>query len=503
MADMSSRLGHALIGIVSTALALGVGHLLAAALSGQNASPFVAVGNTAIDLTPEPVKHFAINQFGESDKMVLLAGMAVVITLVAAVAGFVSRTTPLPGLIVITAFGLLGMVAAVARPNVGAAGVLPALAATIAGVGSFAWLHRIAHPRRESAQRRQFLLASAGVAAGALVSGLAGARLAGTRGMAEATRNALRGRVPTPPATPAGADFAKAGTPTFVTPNKDFYRVDIALAVPQVDANTWRLRVHGMVNRELTLSLDDLLRRPQVSQTITMTCVSNEVGGPYISNATFTGVPIRDILLEAGVRPGAQQVFSTSVDGFTAGTPVDVLLQPGRDALLAFGMNGEPLPAEHGFPVRMVTAGLYGFVSATKWLVDMELTTFDRATYWQQRGWAKIAPIKTQSRIDRPAPFEKVRAGRYTAAGIAWAQPRGIERVEVRVDNGQWIPAQLSTEVNGNTWRMWRADVDLPPGGHTLECRATDRTGYTQTPQRVPTIPDGATGWHSIFCTAQ
>jgi DMSO/TMAO reductase YedYZ molybdopterin-dependent catalytic subunit len=500
-----------LIGVLATGSALAVGHLVAAA-TGPSSSPYLAVGNTAIDLTPEAVKAFAIREFGTSDKTVLLAGMAVVLAGFAVLAGLISRRRALPGLVLVGGLGAVGVAAAAARPNLGAAGLLPALAATVVGIGAFAWLHRLAStPAAErdeqpaaAASRRRFLVTAGSLAVVAGAAAALGQRLSASRG-AERSRAAL-GRIlpsePAPPA-PAGADFAAAGTPTFITPNRDFYRVDTALMVPQVDVDTWRLRVHGMVDHELTLSFADLTRRRLVERTITLCCVSNEVGGPYISTADFVGVPIRDVLAEAGVRPGAQQVFSTSADGFTAGTPVEALTDPKRDALLAVAMNGEPLPVEHGFPVRMVTPGLYGYVSATKWLTDLELTTFDRQAYWAERGWALRAPVKTQSRIDRPAPFAKVPAGRVVAAGIAWAQHTGIDRVEVRVDGGPWRTAELSTEVTTDTWRMWRIALDLPPGGHTLECRATDRAGYTQTDERTPPEPDGATGWHSVFCTAQ
>jgi DMSO/TMAO reductase YedYZ molybdopterin-dependent catalytic subunit len=263
------------------------------------------------------------------------------------------------------------------------------------------------------------------------------------------------------------------------------------------------MRIHGLVERELRLTYDDLLARPLLEQTITMTCVSNEVNGNLISTANFTGVSLRDLLLEAGVAPGAEQLFSTSIDGWTAGTPTDVLLSPDRGALLAIGMNGEPLPPEHGFPVRMVVPGLYGFVSATKWLADLELTTFDaKQAYWLQRGWAQRAPIKTQSRVDRPRPFETLTPGRdgtVAMAGIAWAQPRGIGKVEVRIDeNGPWRPAQLTPQVNPRTWRMWRIDLALAAGSHYIQCRATDATGATQTARPAPPIPDGAAGWPGI-----
>ncbi|WP_243795440.1 molybdopterin-dependent oxidoreductase [Saccharopolyspora gloriosae] len=521
-------------GVLAAAVALGAGHLLAALLEPRS-SPLLAVGNSAIDLTPEPVKQFAISAFGQADKIALLGGMAIVIAALAAAAGVLSRRDARPGIVLIGAFGLLGVAAVLSRPDVGALGVLAPVVAALAGISAFRLLHRTAlaaaeagaqpPPRdehdpndtleepfdpelltepAEGTDRRRFLVSSVAVAATAGLTGAGGSLLTGGRD-AEASRRTVAQALGGSAAqtVPAGADFAAAGTPSFITPNRDFYRIDTALSVPRVEIADWRLRVHGMIDRELDLDFADLRRFPQVTRTITMTCVSNDVGGPYISTAEFTGVPIREVLLAAGVRPGAEQVFSTSVDGFTAGTPVDALLDAERGALLAYGMNGEPLPAEHGFPVRMVTPGLYGYVSATKWLTDLELTTFDKPAYWIERGWGRFAPIKVQSRIDNPDGFGRIPAGRTTIAGIAWAQPIGIERVEVRVDRGPWQVAQLSTEVNRQTWRMWRAEVDLAPGGHNIECRATDHNGTTQTQQRAPVLPDGATGWHSVFCNAR
>jgi DMSO/TMAO reductase YedYZ molybdopterin-dependent catalytic subunit len=298
------------------------------------------------------------------------------------------------------------------------------------------------------------------------------------------------------PAIPAGAAFPELGTPTFLTSNQDFYRIDVALRIPSQAASDWTMRIHGMVENEITLRYDDLLARPLVERTITMTCVSNPVGGDLVSTANFIGVELRDILLEAGVRPGADQLFSTSIDGWYTGTPTDVVMEPDRGALLAIGMNGEALPPEHGFPVRMVVPGLYGFVSATKWVTDIELTTFDaKQGYWSERRWAQKAPIKTQSRIDFPRGFASVPAGKVTIAGIAWAQHTGIGRVEVRMDGGPWQEAELSTEVSSDTWRMWRTDFTLRAGSHTVQTRATDQHGVTQVETRADPIPDGASGW--------
>ncbi|MGH3672931.1 MAG: molybdopterin-dependent oxidoreductase, partial [Pseudonocardiaceae bacterium] len=296
----------------------------------------------------------------------------------------------------------------------------------------------------------------------------------------------------------AGADFVPDGSPSFITPNRSFYRVDVNLTLPQLSTQDWRLRIHGMVDRERTLTWSDLTSLRLIERPVTMVCVSNEVGGPYISTAAFTGVLLADILKEAGVQRGADQVFTTSVDGWTCGTPTATLTDPGRQAMLVIAMNGEPLPVEHGFPVRMIVPGLYGFVSGTKWITDLELTTFDaRQAYWLERGWGRRAPIKTMSRIDSPGPFEKISPD-TPITGVAWAQTRGIEKVEVRVDHGEWRDAELSTEVNLDTWRMFRLRGRWGPGAHIVEVRATDKTGYTQTADRAAPIPDGASGWHSV-----
>ncbi len=256
--------------------------------------------------------------------------------------------------------------------------------------------------------------------------------------------------------------------------------------------------MHGMVEQELTLDFDQLMARPLIERDITLACVSNEVGGPYVGNARWIGAPLADMLSEVGVDPAATQLVSTSADGFTAGTPVAAVID-GRDAMLAISMNGEPLPLEHGFPVRMVVPGLYGYVSATKWVVDLELTTFDAFDpYWIRRGWAEQAPIKTQSRIDTPKPLASVPAGDVVIAGVAWAQQRGIDRVEVRVDDGAWERAELATEDTIDTWRQWRIEVPLTAGNRTIQVRATDGDDEVQTAERAEPFPDGATGQHSI-----
>jgi DMSO/TMAO reductase YedYZ molybdopterin-dependent catalytic subunit len=350
--------------------------------------------------------------------------------------------------------------------------------------------------------RRKFLTASAAVAAGSLVAYGGGSWLASSRNVSAAQRaiRLPRPRVPAPP-LPPGADLRIPGLSSFITPNASFYRVDTALVLPEIVPEQWQLRVHGMVRRELMLSFDELIRRPLIEDYVTLCCVSNPVGGPYIGNAKWLGASLRSLLAEAGVRAGASQLLCTSSDGFTSGTPVATAMD-GRDALVAVAMNGAPLPVAHGFPVRLVIPGLYGYVSACKWLVDIEVTTFDSAqAYWVPRGWSAQAPIKTESRIDVPTGQNPVTVGRrVTIAGVAWAQHKGIDAVEVRIGNGPWQQAQLAAVPNIDTWRQWvyEWDVNVAPGSYLIEARATDKTGYTQTSLAEPPPPNGASGYPSV-----
>lgn len=512
-----------LIGILAVAAALGLAQL-AAALVAPASSPFFAVADTAIRLSPEWLTEFGKSLGPVLDKLLLQVGVGAAVAGLAVVAGLVSRRHPVRGLAVIVLLGVVGFLAVVFAPAFAPIDLLAPAVALVAGVGVFSWLHRIAaraagpdldpdpdseEPNGAAQVSRRKVLVGASVAVGAvsLGAGVGGIALAGggvgdSRAAVTAQLRAAR-LVERAPAIPAGAAFPELGTPEFVTSNANFYRIDTALRIPSQAATDWRMRIHGMVDKELTLTFDDLLNRPLVERTITMTCVSNPVGGDLVSTANFIGVELRDILLEAGVRPGADQVFSTSLDGWYTGTPTDVVMEPGRGALLAIGMNGEALPPEHGFPVRMVVPGLYGFVSATKWITDMELTTFAaRKGYWLERRWAQKAPIKTQTRIDFPRGFASVPAGTVTVAGIAWAQHTGVAKVEVRMDGSPWQEAVLSTEVNPNTWRMWHADFSIAPGSHTVQTRTTDRSGATQTETRADPIPDGASGWPATIFSA-
>ena len=354
-----------------------------------------------------------------------------------------------------------------------------------------------------SFDRRAFLVTVSAVGAVAVVSGGVRQAFGGSAAAAARSDVTLPAAATPAPAVPSGALLDVPGISPYLTPSKDFYRVDTALRVPDVPVDGYTLRVHGLVDHELNLSFEDLLSRRLVERRITLTCVSNPVGGKYIGNATWLGIPVRDLLAEAGVKSGADAVKSTSADKMTIGTPLQALDDPHRDALIAVGMNGQPLPLEHGFPVRMVVPGLYGYVSATKWLVDLEVTRFaDFKAYWSTRGYSVKAPIKTSSRIDVPKPFQQVRKGRVAVAGVAWSQDRGIRAVEVRVDGGPWQRAELAAQDNIDTWRQWMWMWDAETGNHTIEVRATDDSGYTQTDARAAIAPNGSTGWHSVNVTS-
>ncbi|CAL9497557.1 Protein-methionine-sulfoxide reductase catalytic subunit MsrP [Nocardiopsis dassonvillei] len=351
---------------------------------------------------------------------------------------------------------------------------------------------------------RRTVLASAGVIAAGAAAGGTGLWLPSALGRGtgpESLRLPAAARA-LPPLAP-GTDLGIPGLSPFFTPAPEFYRIDTALTVPRPDPSRWRLRVHGMVDRPFEIDLDELLRLPLVEADITLTCVSNQVGGDLAGNARWLGYPLADLLRRAGVHADADQVLATSHDGWTCGTPTEVVMD-GRNALLAVGMNGEPLPPEHGFPARTVVPGLYGYVSATKWVTDLELTRFaDEQAYWTDRGWAERGPVKTMSRIDVPGDFTRVPAGEVTVAGVAWAQHTGIDAVEVRLDKDEWHTAELARVPGIDTWVQWVTEVTVGPGMHALEVRATDATGSTQSSVPVETIPDGAEGWHYLRFTAE
>ncbi|NIZ90837.1 molybdopterin-dependent oxidoreductase [Kineococcus rubinsiae] len=491
-------------GVLSAALTLGVGQLTAGIVS-PSAAPLVVVGGAVIDRVPPWLKEFAIRSFGTNDKLVLLLTMGAVIAVLAAVAGVLARRRLGAGLIVVGALGLVGVAAAVTRPDSSPLSPLPSVLGAGAGAYALTVLTRrlLRTGPGEGPQRRAVLLGAAAAVAGASAGG--GQLLIRTRS-AEASRDAIVLPAPADPAPPlpAGIDPGPSGLTPYATRSADFYRIDTALSVPDVKAEDWSLRIHGMVGEELTLTFDDLLGMPLRERWITLTCVSNEVGGTYVGNARWLGYPLKDLLERVAPGAGADMVYATSTDGFTLSAPLADLTD-GRDAMLAIGMNGEPLPREHGFPVRMVVPGLYGYVSACKWVTDLEVTTFaSKTAYWTDRGWSAKGPIKTASRIDVPQSFATVRAGRVPIAGVAWAQHRGVEKVEVSIDRGEWAPAKLVPSVSEDTWCQWVYDWDASgAGSHTIQVRATDGTGQTQTQDVAAPVPDGASGWDSVTVTVQ
>lgn len=498
-------------GLAAGAVAVGVAELVAVA-TGPRSAPLVAVGAVVVDHVPEPVKELAVRVFFTYDKLALLIGIGVLLAGFAAGLGVLAGRRLWYGLAGIALFGLVGLLAAVTRHGANPAYALPSVVGSLAGAAVLTLLLRRL-PRYDpdaavpsggggaEARRRFLRLVGAGLA-GAAVAGFGGRWLAQRRGVS-AARAAVRLPAPASPAPPLPpeADQRLPRLAPFVTPNRDFYLIDTALVVPQVDPASWQLRIYGRVRRELTLRYDELLARPMIERYVTLACVSNEVGGGLISTARWLGVPLKDLLDEVMPDDDADQVVSRSADDFTAGTPTAVL-RDGRDAMLAVGMNGDPLPLRHGFPVRMVVPGLYGYVSATKWLVELELSRFaDYDAYWVRRGWARRAPVKTSSRIDTPVAGGHPDPGRVVVAGVAWAQHRGIAMVEVRVDDGPWHTATLGAVPSVDTWRQWSWVWDATAGRHRLQVRATDNAGVLQLEDERPPLPDGATGWHTVEVT--
>lgn len=497
-------------GLLAAGATLAAAHLVAAVLDPRT-TPLTAVGDAFVDVTPAWLKDAAIAVFGVQDKLALVVGMVLVLALAAGGLGALHRSRPGLARAGVVLVGVLGAVAAASRPTAGPTAVVPTLVGAAVGVLTLSWLGRLAtrpprragEPPRDGPDRRAFLGAAALTAAAAVLATAAGTAVGALGRTVESARAALRlPRAQRPAApVPGTASVQVAGVEPVITPNEAFFRIDTALAVPRVDPATWELRVHGLVEREVRLTFGDLLAEDLVEAHVTLACVSNPVGGSLIGTARWLGLPVREVLARARPLAGADMVLSTSADGFTASTPLEVLLDE-RDALLAVGMNGEPLPLQHGFPVRMVVPGLYGFVSATKWVVDLEVTRFaDAQAYWTVRGWSERGPVKTSSRIDVPRAGARVAAGRVSVGGTAWAQHTGITGVQVQVDDGAWQEADLATEISVDTWRQWAWQWDATPGEHVLRVRATDASGAPQTAERQDVVPDGATGLHEVRVT--
>ena len=502
-----SRRSAALAGAAAGAAALGIGEFVAAIVPGAT-SPILAVGDTVIALQPAGAKQFVVDLFGEADKLLLNLFIAAVAVALAAGVGVLARSRPGMARAVIGLGGLAALGAALRDPLADAfASVLTTAAAVATAILVLGWLLRLAaaHGRPRGAEmpnwgRRRFIGASAAVGLTAVASGALG------RTLLERARTGSvvqTGTIPQPAETaqplPDGVSLAVDGITPIVTPNHEFYRIDTALLVPRPRLDTWRLRVTGMVDRELEFTYDELVAMPLVEQYVTIACVSNEVGGNLVGNAKWTGVRLKALFDEAGIDPAATQVVGRAVDGFTVGFPTAHVIADERESLVAVLMNDEPLPADHGFPARLIVPGLFGYVSATKWLTEIELTTWDAFdAYWVPLGWSKEGPILTQSRIDTPPDGAGLSAGTVSIAGVAWAPDRGIQRVEVQVDDGDWQEAELSTPINDATWVQWLLRWEAAAGDHILRVRATDGTGEVQTDEVTRPDPDGARGHHTI-----
>ncbi|WP_104116345.1 molybdopterin-dependent oxidoreductase [Arthrobacter sp. B1805] len=556
----------ALAGVLSAGVVLGIAELVGAFFRAS-ATPVIAMGSTFIDFTPPWMKDFAIRTFGTNDKLALLVGMAVTIAILAAILGIVAMKRWILGVAGVLLMGSIIVACVLTRAGASLPDAIPTVVGTAAGLLALRWLTArlrhaavagpsgspttgvttdgsdpagvaMARPRFRAASRtpsrtpsarhvdgtpvsaraaaaatgttgttsRRGFFAAAGITAVVAVAAAGGGRLlAGARNNIAAVRDSLQ--FPSPaspaPALPAGVQSPVAGVTPFVTPNSEFYRIDTALSVPQLTTDDWVLRVHGMVEEEFELSFQDLLDADLIERHITLTCVSNPVGGYLAGNAKWLGYPLREVLARAKPLDGADMVLSTSSDGFSASTPLPVL-QDDRDAILAIAMNDEPLPVEHGFPVRMVVPGFFGYVSATKWVVDLEVTRFaDRKAYWTDRGWSEMGPIKTMARVEVPQSFASLDAGPVMIGGVAWSQQRGITKVEVSVDGGDWEAVTLAAEASVDTWRQWSHELTLEPGLHTVRARATDAVDGLQTDERADTVPNGASGWQSVQFTVK
>jgi len=532
-ATIAPRGRAALAGILAAAFALGIGELLAG-LSSRIPSLVVAVGDAVIDNVPGSIERWAIETLGENDKPALIIGVVVISLLIGAFTGIAASRRFRSGVSVFALFAIIGGLAGSLDDQRSAwAGWLSAFLAATGGLLMLRFLLRAARNTNKAAtydelstraDRRSFVgaasaAAAVGVAAPVIGTALRSRQTAGVEADRDEIAAVLNSNEPTEPSTEPEPEVESSlaavdnlddieGITPLVVPSDEFYRIDAALSVPKLDVDTWSMKITGMVDTELEFTFDDLLDMDPVEEYVTMSCVSNEVGGDLVGNAKWLGVPLKKLLDKAGVQPGATQIVGRSVDGWTGGFPTEYLDDPDRVALVALAMNGEPLPLEHGFPVRLVIAGLYGYVSATKWLKEVELTTLeDFDGYWITRGWSKLGPVKTQSRIDVPRPNSRLDAGTQALAGVAWAPDRGVAKVEVQVSTlvdgqlgveGPWLEAQLSTDLSNNAWRQWHLPWEAEPGDWAIRVRATDGEGVTQTEQRSAPAPSGATGWHGL-----
>ncbi|GAA2560072.1 DMSO/TMAO reductase YedYZ molybdopterin-dependent catalytic subunit [Neomicrococcus aestuarii] len=510
---------YAVAGVCSALVLFTTAQAISGFFSSASA-PMVALGSTIIDFTPAWLKDWAIGLFGTNDKLFLFITLGVVAAALAGIVGLVAKRSMMAGSALVLLLAAVLAASVMTRSSTTLTDLVPTALGTVLGLSALRLLTHLARksssaPEAGSASapdssraaaRRHFLLGTAGTVVLSVIAAGASQALRGASNAVEAARSALglpAAKV-TVPELPKGEDLNTVGVSRFITPNEEFYRIDTALSVPRIDPQEWVLKVHGMVENEFTLTFDELLSKDLVEHYLTLTCVSNPVGGDLVGNAKWLGYPLRELLKQAVPLPGADMVLSTSQDGFSASTPLEVLTD-NREALLAIGMNDEPLPLEHGFPVRMVVPGLYGYVSATKWVVDLEVTRFqDKTAYWTTRGWSERGPIKMSSRIETPRSFANLPAGKVVFGGTAWAQTTGIARVELRIDDGPWQEAELSSNVSADTWRQWRYEWnDATSGSHSATVRATDANGELQADEVAPPAPDGSSGWHRLQFSIQ
>jgi DMSO/TMAO reductase YedYZ molybdopterin-dependent catalytic subunit len=509
-------------GLATALVTLGVAEVVALVVAAGS-SPLLVVGSFVIDIVPPWVKDAVIQLFGTADKVVLLGTLGVLVLALSVAIGILEYHRPRFGVSALILVGVAAAIAAVTRADASLLWGLPTVIGVALGAIVLSRATRRLHSwtdaafagetAREAGQksrgaeqkaavnRRGFFTFVGAASGAALIAGLAARTVNAGTAAVTAIREKLKLPAPTSaaPAIPAGASLDIPGISPLVTSAKDFYRIDTALQVPAIDASKWTLKITGMVEKEIEITFDELLKLPMTERTITLQCVSNEVGGDLVGNATWLGYPIRELLARAKPSAEADMVLSSSSDGFTAGTPLSVLLDEKRDSLLAVGMNGKPLPLEHGFPARMVVPGLYGYVSATKWVVEMKVTTFAKDMgYWTPRGWDALGPIKISSRIDVPAYTAQIPAGPTKVAGVAWAQHTGLKAMEVRFDRGEWQPAILADAISADTWRQWYYDWDATKGVHLIECRATDANGLVQSGTHQAPAPNGSEGWETI-----
>jgi DMSO/TMAO reductase YedYZ molybdopterin-dependent catalytic subunit len=495
-----------LAGVAAGLAGLATSYAAAMALNVRE-SPLVAVGELAIRFTPGFVAEVAIERLGRADKPLLILGIVLVLVLLFAWAGRLARRSWWAPAVLFAALAAAGAGAIAAQRNQQPVDFVPV------AVGLVTWLvclslvadplrSFVGHPEEVAPSgghhRRTFLIRAGLITGAAAVVGLLGRVVGRGRREVEQTRRLLKLTGVTAPQVPASVRVGVEGVTPWQTHSDDFYLIHAGISIPAIAPHDWSLRIHGMVDREIVLSYDELVSRQFTEAWVTLTCVSNEVGGGLVGNAWWSGVRIADLLAEAGVRAGADAVKQTAHDGWTCGTPLAALTDD-RNAMLAVAMNGRPLPLDHGFPVRSIVPGLYGYVSATKWVVDLEVTRFeDFEAFWTEKGWAEEGPIKMSSRIDVPGSGDELPAGETKVAGVAWAQHTGIGAVEVAVDGSPWMPARLARTPSIDTWVQWVATVDLEPGDHVLRVRAVDLEGHVQTGVVAAPVPDGATGWHEI-----